>query len=397
MTALNSLISQGGTNIASPIQRYMETKKDMQKQQMNSLAMQQTQQSMGINKDANTRAQQMQDIKIIAPFAKAVLELPVEQRQAAYQQALPQIQEMGVNVSKAPPEWNEEFGTAIMNAGGLTLDIDKGKQINALVNGKVVGASVNEMGQIVDTVTRKVIPGAIKAPNQQETGEPGSMSGGMIKDTAKDKDTRMAMDAEAGLRNLGKNVNRIKDTINASRDYTGGVSGTFIQLINSGQMQFDQILGRRDPLSDAKGNIDSKQLGNLSKDNIGWVRKAAIEGKRVDSAILELAFTHAKILNNSGKISDADIKYARDIIEGGADKATKIDSLNNLLERGYSNYTQERKTREGRGTLQESWKDISRDEIFGKGFQPVGQVSAGDQADIDNAAGAALDDMGIDF
>ncbi len=389
---VNSIIAAGGRNYASPMDKYTQTRRDMNQERKNAMMESQVQQNMGIQRqeqqrvgEQDNRAKTVELLKSQIPLMRESLQgnNPQEQ-QAIWDKGKPgrmqQAAMLGLDYMPEFDQFNPQMSEQIVRSHTPAA---KGKPVNVMYKGKLQNAIADPSGNYVDEVTRKPLYGATKAPTRKEEGAPGSFGGGYRKDTAKDRDFKIAIEAEEGLRNLGANVNRIKATIDDSPDYIGGTTGTIVKLINSGQMQFDQLIGARDPLVKANGNIDTNQLKNLSKSNAGWIRKAALQGDRVDSAILELAFTHAKILNNSGKISDADIKYAKDIIEGGADKAAKMDSLNNLLERGFSNYTKQRETRKGRGNLQQGWKDIGRNEIFGAGYE--GYDPGGSQTDVQGA------------
>ena len=125
MNGLNALISQGGTGVPSPIQRYQQAKQQQQSQQMNALSMQSTQQQMGIRGKAEGRAQQDQKLKFLAPLSKAVLE--AKDKPTAYKQALKYAGQY-MDTSQMPQEYSPEVDAGLvsmMKAGGLEMDAPK--------------------------------------------------------------------------------------------------------------------------------------------------------------------------------------------------------------------------------------------------------------------------------
>lgn len=109
---INQLIAQGGTQIRSPVQRYMETRKQMEGEKRNQLAMQAQRQSMNIRRQQmglQQQKQQAEQRKIwgarMAPFMREVSNLPETERQTHWSALIPDIEKMAID-SEMPVDFN---------------------------------------------------------------------------------------------------------------------------------------------------------------------------------------------------------------------------------------------------------------------------------------------------
>jgi hypothetical protein len=97
MADINQLIAMGGRNVASPAERYMQTRKEMGAERRGALAEQQAIQSMDINRQKQQMLQQEQATKNMASLAQYLDTIPEgEQREAAFQAAVPKFQSQGL-------------------------------------------------------------------------------------------------------------------------------------------------------------------------------------------------------------------------------------------------------------------------------------------------------------
>lgn len=348
MASIYDRIASGGTGVASPIQKYMNVRQMAGQERGRALTEQVGQMQLEQGRQKMLTDKQDRDIKTAATVMQGVTEQDYQQRRQLLQT------KYGI---PSPESYDPQRLAGLAKLAGISPP--KGSQINVLIKGRekegiVPNATVNAQGQIVDSVTRQVIPGAYKAPSQTETSDVGA--GGFATKGGTAKDQLKAVDMRENVYQLDSAVKGIKQKLLNSPDYVGGTAGTLVNWINSGVQEFKQVRGMTDNLI-KDGKISRDKMGNITKGNMGWLRKAAFETGTADSAILELAFTHAKYLNNSGKISDADIKYAREIIES-PDKAQAVAKLDDLLGRAKSNYKNARRAREGLPTYKD-WQELS--------------------------------------
>ena len=182
MPNVNALIASGGTNVASPVQRYQQARQQQQAQQMNALSMQSTQQQMGIRQQQAEQAKQAQATKQLAALGQYLDTVPVEKRAEAFEAAKPRMQEFGLPPVPEGVTY-EQIAPNIERAKLQVFGAPAGKRRNALYRGEIVPAIENEQGQFVSPSTGERMPGATIAPTRQTTGEPGAY-GGYRKDTA---------------------------------------------------------------------------------------------------------------------------------------------------------------------------------------------------------------------
>lgn len=137
--ALNQLIAQGGTQNKSPVQRYMETRKQMQNEQSNKLAQQATMQNMRAQQQQMQQQQQKQKAAMGQAYAKALTPLmqvvdknkTIEEKQAAWEQMLPQVDELRrqfqIPYSDKMETWNQQGADALISQHGVFEKAPQGR------------------------------------------------------------------------------------------------------------------------------------------------------------------------------------------------------------------------------------------------------------------------------
>lgn len=237
---------------------------------------------------------------------------------------------------------------------------ETGKQVNAqLQDGRIVSLIENPQGQLVDPVTRKQVPGAIKAPAKSLVAT-GTAADLRTKSQI-GKEQVEAREAEIGLRQNVTDMNRLRDIV-ASEDFVGGTAGQVASLINSAAAQVRQVSGE-DPVLRGKKLNKALFAKGTSKETFGRFRKAAITADRFESAVLELAFLKAKSLNPDGKISDADVRAAEKILGKGADKASRLVLIDDIIKRTVEHFNIAGRVRS------KEHVDLTADEILGRKTQ----------------------------
>lgn len=345
MTALNALIATGGTNVASPFQKYQQIRKDLNQERLNSLSeartkqqMQATGQGMQHAQSEQERAQQAHNLKIMAPLAKSVLTSP--NKPFAYKQAVVALQENGIDTAQYPPEYTPEMDTtleAVMNAGGLGYD--PGKPVNVLYKGEVMNAIANEQGNYIDEETGETLYGAIKAPTQTEAGAPGEFAG----DPSKSNQFKLQKERSDVEQSTYRNVAGL-DTLTdivASDDFQGGTAGAINSAVASAAAQFRQTFSG-DNILNEDGSIDETQIDPKSK-FMAKYRKRAINRASYEATIIELAYLKAKAVDPASKITDKDFEFARRMVAEGADKAVILNRLREERAKAIRNYDADEK------------------------------------------------------
>lgn len=332
--ALLDLISQGGTGIPSPAQRFIQTKRQVAGEDRNRLSELATRQSLDIQQKQETRAEGSFQAKQQQDFAKAVTPL-VEQinqqpdKQRAYEAALPQMDQIarqfGVDTRTFSAEFDQDKADSLIAQFGKK---DKG-QFKQMVDTKgkpVQGRIVN--GRVFDR-DNKPRPDLSVAPTKQETGKPGAFT-----KSGKNKLEIEAFNAEEGVYKITNNLNDLKKLVN-SPDFIGGTTGDIIGSGNSMVQQFRQFTGLGEF---ENGGIPEKDVEN-KEGEFSTLRKAAISGGRRESLIIELAYNIAKSFDKGGRVTDADFKFARNVIEGSADRAGTIAKIDDFMKRKQADYT----------------------------------------------------------
>lgn len=360
--ALIDLIAQGGTQNASPIMRFAQGQQFKRQEEESKLKNQLAQEELKLTRDKQLADKQKRELGIIAPLLQRIKGTDdLAERESIYQAAKQVLPSLGIDVGQTPDTFAEfdQSGApdAILGAAGIQTE---GSQINILVPGVdgVQPGVVDKQGRIVHPTTRKPIPGAIKAPSQQETGEPGSLTQSQIGKEQIDFEER-----RIGVRNSIQDIEKVRSLV-LSDEFIGGLSGDIASSANSVIQQVKQITGGASVFDD-NGRLDPDKL-NLSKENMSRFRRAAINDDRVDSAIMELAFVFAKELNPDGRISDADVRSAERIISQGADKASINATLSDVQERIVRRLNNRAKEKGKQG--------LTMEEILGKKDTPKPQT-----------------------
>ncbi len=359
MSALRNALMQPG--YTSPIRKMMQTRQFQMGEAKNALARQQAQlgmratrqnmlanqQAMDFAANAETRAQEMHDHQLAERNFEQITIWDKDNN------PWPGLFDKDTGLYHKDPSTTGVTPKQLEAAGAsLTAPKEiKGKQVNALVPGVegIVSLIENEKGQLVTPDTREFVAGAIKAPHGTfETDQPGTS------DSFLKKEQELAIQAESNLRGLQSGIGNLLGLIDQSDDAIGGVTGQGISAINSFVQQVKAVTGAVDraPIFNegGKANREVVDVEGLSRENASWLRKAAQETDRVSSAALELAFLHARYLNAGGKISDADVNYARSIVEGGGDRTSRKNKLMDLAFRAQKEYEAQRQTRLGGNT-----------------------------------------------
>jgi len=228
-------------------------------------------------------------------------------------------------------------------------------------------------------IDKAIQDGKFKMPAELSAGDTTRLT-----KSGANKIEQTMIDDEISTKQNIKNIQPIIDLI-SSDDYVGGVSGQLLQNINSAVAQYRQLTGQDSVLTE-DGQLDESKV-DLSEENMGRFRRAAATSERTGSAVLELAYLHAKSLDPGGRLSDADVRNAERILGDGADKATRIRLLRDLQERMVRNYNVANKVRSRALGIQPD--PISIDEIKGEERPPI-PTSNGD-----DAATSILRDAGL--
>lgn len=123
---LNQLIAQGGRNIKSPVQRYLDTQKQMELEKRNQLAMQSTRQDMDMQRRQQQRQDQAFNIKQGQEFAAEAYPLlktvnDADNPKVAYEVIRPQLNELRQRYRLPLDEdsvWNQQVYDALENRLG---------------------------------------------------------------------------------------------------------------------------------------------------------------------------------------------------------------------------------------------------------------------------------------
>ena len=279
------------------------------------------------------RKQQQHNISIIAPFAKSILSLPEEQREQAYQQSLPEIQRAGVDISKAPPKWDDNVGMSIMQAGGLKMDV-----IDAPVE-RIMPAGTNEKGQnmVVKRLyeNNKIIEESAPYVKKEITREADVDAsdygaGGTKSNRFKLMDQRLT-----ARKALYKQTKGIDDVINLveSPDFVGGFIGDSLSNINSLNQGIQNTLGLGSAMVNGKISEDLSESKQFSA-----LRRKAINGDRYSALMIEMAYIKAKMVDPASKITDKDFSFAKRMLASGSDREGILATLKDSRKRGSETY-----------------------------------------------------------
>ena len=196
-------------------------------------------------------------------------------------------------------------------------------------------------------------------PAPKETLQ-GKLTSSQFKERASDEDI------ETSLRQNITNIETLRKEY-AKKDYVGGIAGEGLKMLSSAIAQYKQVTGGEN-LLDKDGNVNESLLDPNKPTS--WIRKAARIGSKIESQQLEQAFLLAKMLNPDGKISDADVRNAYDILGKGADQETMLTLLRSAQDRQVSNENIRRQVRSK--NRETEYTPLSVKGILGNGNQQDG-------------------------
>lgn len=341
---LNRLIALGGIQVKSPVQRFMETRAQMQQEERNRLADMMTREQINISRanmglarekflaeqKADKMARYEKASKAVAPMYDKINQLPtLEEKQAAFSRAAPLIQavydRLGVGdaVEGQFDQWNQQGVDVFLSQYGEKKDVAYKSMLDK--EGRPVQGFI-EGGRVFD---RYGNPQPTWMPAPRETAEGSSRL-----PQRKSSEYEAMRHREEDIYKLTHNLNLLKDFVR-SEDFIGGTTGELVVAANSLVQQFKQFTGL--------GDIDVTKLSDEQVENTmgeySALRKAAINGNRRASLAIELAFNIAKSFDRGGKVTDADFKFARLLVDASADREATITLINDYMKRSQKNYS----------------------------------------------------------
>lgn len=301
--SLNQVIALGGTQNKSPAERFLETKSQMEQSRLRQIQGQANMQAMGINAEKEKRAQEEQQAKMLAPYAKAILES--EDPNATYQKIKPELAQLGLQPDKLPPEYSKDMApilTSIVHRGGMEIaekweqttspagapaqvSTKTGKQIAAvtpdvskelknarkdmLYQGMIVPGIVFPNGVVVNADTGELMPGATYAPSTQETfARSDSFTKGAQTQLDKDAMTQLA------------NRDAINNLVTTYNDFTtAGYEKNKITDLGSGVGNFIESWGGKLPEGWAEQNKSYDDLNVAMGRGMDAYRKIVTGGQ----------------------------------------------------------------------------------------------------------------------
>jgi hypothetical protein len=352
MADINQLIAMGGRNVASPAERYMQTRKDMNAERRGAISEQQAIQGMDINRQKQQMLQQEQATKNMASLAQYLDTIPEgEQREAAFQAAVPKFQSQGL--PPAPQGATYESVKPKLEQAKLQVHgAPKGEAVNVMHQGKLINAIETASGNYIDEQTRQPLYGATKAPSKQVVGTPSEFA---FTGAGENKLEVESAKKEENVYKLAGGLSELKNFIK-SPNYIGETTGDIISTGNSLVAQLRQVTGNEGKLTDE--DVANKE-GEYSR-----LRKAAQNNDQIASLSIDLGYMIAKMNDPGGRVTDADFKFARNIIAGSADRESTIKKIDNYMARQIKNYdmsetlVSERLKRQKRPFSQEKFRSM---------------------------------------
>lgn len=351
--ALNALIAAGGRNQPSPMQRYQQTRKDMNVERRNALLDSQIRQQMGVTAQKQNILQQEQQTKKLAVLGQYLDTVPEEQRAAAfeaadfgefglppmpegvtYEQVAPGIEQAKIQVFGAQEKWTP--GVSASGAPVQTSSVS-GKQIagfapKAAESFETVYDAGGKPLYQIDAKTNRAYahPDAIKKSVQAT--DPDAFSG----------DKKVVRDRTGAQANVKKAISGMKELrrMVGDGDLQLGVSGNVVADLGSFAAQFRQLTGTTG--SAMKGGKVDKTKIDPNADTNGWLKRASIKGTAHKALLFELAYVKAKAVGND-RITDKDFEFAVNMLEGGGDRDAIMHNLGLQIDRTieYHNYDED--------------------------------------------------------
>lgn len=330
---LNQLIAQGGTQIKSPVQRYMATRKQMGDEERNRLSQQSTMQNMNIQRQQLAMQKQEQRAQMTQSYGEAITPLmeavdQQENKQAAWTKMQPEVdkirRQFQIPYDQAIDTWNQQAVDSLISRYGDK----KGNFVNAMTPDNKVVAGRTRGGIMYDPQGNKQ-PTWIKAPTKSENVEREGWGTDSQLGKLEIEHTR----AEEDVYKLVNNLDTLKDFI-SSEEYVGGTTGDILSAGNSLVQQLKQLTGY--------GEIDVRKLGksidDSGKGEYSRLRKAAMKGDQKAALVIELSYNIAKSFDRGGRVTDADFKFARRLIDGSADVDSSLQTIDDFRDRSIKNY-----------------------------------------------------------
>lgn len=152
-------------------------------------------------------------------------------------------------------------------------------------------------------------------------------------------DSRVAKAFE-GVSERRTNADLAVDLISEMRDmvtrpeFVGGTAEDIIRAGNSLIQQAGNLFGLSGAVEDKNGvQVIGEEFINENSQEAKALREAAITGDELSALQLQAAYVMAKQLDPGGRISDADVRNAKQIFGTGGDPKSRVRVLNNLEDR----------------------------------------------------------------
>lgn len=252
-----------------------------------------------------------QQIGQVAQLAQGVMSQPEQARPQAYQSALAQAKQLGIDVTGAPPQYDQNYLTGIINQAVSVKDhfeADQAKELEALkaknhaVNGEGDNVFLNTPDGYLAANKRT---GATKILINPETGKPYIASGADV-DLASRK-----TDAEQNAKGRSQNyADRIDQGISAAQSLPGLRRAYDLQkAISTGGGQ-DAI--RRAANYLGIQSADEGELNSLLGQSILSSLKTTFGGNPTEGEREALKELNASF-KNSGKVNERILQHALDL------------------------------------------------------------------------------------
>jgi len=328
---LNQLIAQGGRATKSPVQRYMETRAQMNQEQQNRLAQASTRQNMDIQRQQmamRRQAQQADKMKVwgtkMAPIMREVSLKPENERQAYWEKLTPDVLKMAADSNVPIDEanlklWNQQKANTIMDMNPVKAPT----RISRLEGPETVYEDWNPRLGILQEKSRGI--------RSQATGEYSSFKFPKGKEAA-----LKAGQAESYAR--VKNQLRQYDTVEkliSDPQFIGGTLGKTVSLINSAVQQYTQASDQPAVIKDGRVN-----LRRIDQDSTLFqrLRKSAGVSDKAEAATIQLAYLLAKGNDQGGRVTDKDYQSAVEMLGGTADVKTRLELLDYRRDEAIESY-----------------------------------------------------------
>jgi len=164
-------------------------------------------------------------------------------------------------------------------------------------------------------------PGLEMKGTANELGLTGTQAGKTVKEHVEER-----VVAENSIKGMDQIINFVK-----SDDFVGGAAGDLVSGLNSIAKQARQLFGYSSILN-KDGSLDLSKV-KPDPNVMSRFQRMAIQDSRTASALMEMAYLKAKSLDRGGRVTDADFKFAMDMLAAGADKAVIITLLEDNIGR----------------------------------------------------------------